>query len=119
MAKKNPISAVAKRFGITAREARDIATAVSNAAKVTTRNVTSGASVPYKRLGKDIVKQTKETGRAATTGKSGTRPLKVVPDYMKTKTKTGTTPSGRKGTYVVRPVKVVKSSKKVRKPQER
>ena len=46
MAKKkmNPLEKVAKRFGVTAREARDIATAVSTAAM----NVKTGASKSFK-----------------------------------------------------------------------
>ena len=68
MAKKNPISAVAKRFGITAREARDIATAVGTAASL------RGAPAKQKaRAVANIKKQVKETGAAAVKGKTGTR----------------------------------------------
>lgn len=78
MAKKNPISAVAKRFGITAREARDIATAVSNVASVGySRMGNAPLKVPTKRLVKDVKKQVKETVRAAKTGKKGTTALRT------------------------------------------
>ena len=63
------LSAVAKRFGITAREARDIATAVSTAAM----NVKTGASKSFKTKDvQNIKRQVKEVGRAARTGKKGT-----------------------------------------------
>jgi len=72
MAKKkktNPLDKVAKRFGITAREARDIATAVSTAAM----NVRTGASKRFDtRDVQNIKRQVKEVGRAARTGKKGT-----------------------------------------------
>jgi hypothetical protein len=66
-------AAVAKRFGITAREARDIATALGTVAG---RAVTGmyGANDPTAK-GKDIKnlkKQIKEVGVAAVTGKKGT-----------------------------------------------
>ena len=88
MARKrtNPLDAVAKRFGVTAREARDIATAVANAASVTGRNITiRGANVPAKRLAKDVARQVKETGRAAVTGKSGKTALRTFEDKSKAK----------------------------------
>lgn len=60
---------VAKRFGITAREVRDIATAVSTAAM----NVKTGASKSFDtRDVQNIKRQVKEVGRAARTGKKGT-----------------------------------------------
>ena len=79
----NQLKAVAKRFGITAREARDIATAVGTLGRsVATgkgnqeqygtsaglrgakeRNIASAA--------KNLKKQVKETGRAAASGKKG------------------------------------------------
>ena len=61
------VAAVAKRLGVTAREARDIATAVSTA--VSSRNVGGGGN---KFAVKDIKTQIKEVGTAALTGKKGT-----------------------------------------------
>jgi len=76
--RNNPLDAVAKRFGVTAREARDIATAVANAASVSySRAGNAPLKVPAKRLAKDVVRQVKETGRAAVTGKKGTTALKT------------------------------------------
>jgi|LakMenEpi03Aug12_release.lakeMendotaPanAssembly.Ray.scaffolds.fasta_scaffold1477246_1 hypothetical protein len=63
------VAAVAKRFGITAREARDIATAVGTAVT----NVKTGASGSFKTKDvENIKRQVKETARAAVTGKKGT-----------------------------------------------
>ena len=63
---------VTKRFGITAREARDIATAVSTAAKVTAR--TGAGKTTWARPSQiaEVAKQVKEVGVAAATGKKGT-----------------------------------------------
>jgi len=64
-------AAVGKRFGITAREARDIATALGTVAG---RAITGSANDPTAK-GKDIKnlkKQIKEVGVAAVTGKKGT-----------------------------------------------
>ena len=63
---------VTKRFGITAREARDIATAVSTAAKVTAR--TGAGKTTWARPSQvaEVAKQVKEVGVAAVTGKKGT-----------------------------------------------
>ena len=79
MARKrtNPLDAVAKRFGITAREARDIATAVG------TSLTTSTLKNPAKGLKSDVRanlgKQIKEVGAAAVKGKKGTTSAKYVP----------------------------------------
>jgi hypothetical protein len=63
------VAAVAKRFGITAREARDIATALGTAAT----NVKTGATKSFKTKDvENIKRQVKETARAAVTGKKGT-----------------------------------------------
>jgi hypothetical protein len=66
-------AAVAKRFGITAREARDIATALGTVAG---RAVTGtyGANDPTAKgkAIKNLKKQVKEVGVAAVTGKKGT-----------------------------------------------
>ena len=77
--KKTPIGEIAKRFGVTAREARDIATAVANAASVGHANMGKGtkAGPQTGRMVKDIGKQIKETAVAARTGKKGTTALKV------------------------------------------
>ena len=62
-------AAVGKRFGITAREARDIATALGTAAT----NVKTGATKSFKTKDVEKIKrQVKETARAAVTGKKGT-----------------------------------------------
>jgi hypothetical protein len=68
-AKPSTVQQVAKRFGITAREARDIATAVGTAVT----NVKTGASGSFKTKDvENIKRQVKETARAAVTGKKGT-----------------------------------------------
>ena len=77
------IGAVAKRFGITAREARDIATAVTTLGKAVvtpagnygSRTKNKGATI-IKAVG-DVAKQAGETATAARTGKSGTSALKL------------------------------------------
>lgn len=71
-------AAVAKRFGITAREARDIATALSTAAKVTAR--TGAGKTTWARPSQvaEVAKQVKEVGVAAVTGKKGTSAGKTV-----------------------------------------
>ena len=67
------VAAVAKRFGITAREARDIATALGTVAG---RAVTGtyGANDPTAKgkATKNLKKQIKEVGVAAIKGKKGT-----------------------------------------------
>ena len=77
------VAAVAKRFGVTAREARDIATAVTTLGKAV---VTPGKDYGSARKGKgatiiktvgDIAKQAGETYTAATKGKSGTSAIKL------------------------------------------
>jgi len=72
-AKPSTVQQVAKRFGITAREARDIATALGTVAG---RAVTGtyGANDPTAKgkAAKNLVKQIKETGVAAVKGKKGT-----------------------------------------------
>jgi len=70
------VAAVAKRFGVTAREARDIATAVGNIGAVVRNQAKTGAAGGVKKqLGaavKEVKKQVSETAKAATTGKKGT-----------------------------------------------
>ena len=71
------IAAVAKRFGITAREARDIATAVGTVAKLKFDKEAQYArySTPQaerSKAMKNLKKQVSETVTAAKTGKKGT-----------------------------------------------
>ena len=82
-AKPSTVQQVAKRFGITAREARDIATAVTTLGKAV---VTPGSNYGSLRKNKaativktagDIAKQAGETYTAATKGKSGTSAIKL------------------------------------------
>jgi hypothetical protein len=99
-AKPSTVQQVAKRFGITAREVRDIATAVSTAARTVTDSNVSGragggggvASVTKKgkqvgprelagevrgRAVRNIAKQVGEVYTAATKGKSGTQSAEI------------------------------------------
>lgn len=97
----NPLEKVAKRFGVTAREARDIATAVSTLGRtVTDKNVrnnpdmdvtkrgkpTTYAGYPGRtynikelrtKAGRNLAKQVGEVYTAATKGKSGTKSAKI------------------------------------------
>ena len=86
MAKSKPstIQQVAKRFGVTAREARDIATAVSTAAKVTAR--TGAGKTTWGRPSQvaEVARQVKEVGVAAVTGKKGTSAGKTTKQYGET-----------------------------------
>ena len=70
------VAAVAKRFGVTVREARDIATAIGNVGAVIRDKGNAGAlGGTRKQLGaaaKEIKKQVGETAKAATSGKKGT-----------------------------------------------
>jgi predicted transcriptional regulator len=74
----SPLDKIAKRFGITVREARDIATAVGSAAQAVRKAPQEG--MPVKKAIKNVAKQVKEVGRAATTGKKGTTAMKVKPN---------------------------------------
>jgi hypothetical protein len=74
------VAAVAKRFGVTAREARDIAKAIGNVAEsaVAAKNIKNPqqqylGGQALKASVKDLKKQVKETGRAAKSGTKGTR----------------------------------------------
>ena len=75
-AKPSTIKQVATRFGVTAREARDIATAVGNVGAVIRNKSGTGAlGGKAKQIGaaaKEIKKQVGETAKAAKTGKKGT-----------------------------------------------
>ena len=80
------VSAIAKRFGVTVREARDIATAVGSAAQALRKSPQEG--MPVIKTIKNIGTQVKETANAATTGKKGTTAYKVKPNpYSKAKRK--------------------------------
>jgi hypothetical protein len=75
--KPSTIQQVATRFGVTAKEARDIARALKNVGEsaVASRGGSGGDTYARKALKesvKDLKKQVKETGKAATTGKKGT-----------------------------------------------
>jgi len=82
-AKPSTIQQIATRFNVTAREARDIATAVTTlgkAALTPARNygstVKNKQATIIKAVG-DVAKQAGETATAARTGKSGTSALKL------------------------------------------
>lgn len=81
--KKNSMSNITKRFGITAREARDIATAVGTLGKaVATPARNYGSKIKNKpatiiKTAGDIAKQAGETVTAATKGRSGTSAIKL------------------------------------------
>ena len=97
-AKPSTIQQVAKRFGITAREVRDIATAVSTTARAVTGagnpNTRKDYPVPVMKKGsrvgtvtpgdvkslavKNLAKQVGEVYTAATKGKSGTQSAKLT-----------------------------------------
>jgi Flp pilus assembly protein TadG len=103
-AKPSTVQQVAKRFGITAREVRDIATAVSTAARAVTgagnpdtrkdfpvnvrkRDKVVGRVTPgdVKSLAaKNLAKQVGEVYTAATKGKSGTQSAKLTSIKEKT-----------------------------------
>ena len=68
---------VTKRFGITAREARDIATAVGTLAQ--TRKTSAGGTKEEAR--KNLKKQIKEVGSAAIKGKKGTPSKEYNPTF--------------------------------------
>jgi len=77
------IGAIAKRFNVTAREARDIARAVKNVGEsaVAARGYTKEQGQKALRGSvKDLKKQVKETGRAAKSGVTGTRAAKLYYD---------------------------------------
>jgi hypothetical protein len=76
--KPSTVQQVAKRFGITAREARDIATAVGSAAQAIRKSPQEG--MPVKKIVKDVAKQVKEVGTAAKTGKKGTTATVLSPN---------------------------------------
>ncbi len=98
--KKSLIQDITNRYRVTAREARDIVTAVSTAARtVTDRNLSSGVSAVTKRgkgVGpresrgetqarsvRNIAKQVGEVYTAATKGKSGTKSAQIKSNKSK------------------------------------
>ena len=70
-------AAVGKRFGITAREARDIATALGTLSQ--TRKTSAGGTKEEAR--KNLKQQIKEVGAAATKGKKGTTSKEYNPTF--------------------------------------
>jgi hypothetical protein len=79
------IKAVQKRTGVTAREARDIVTEVGTIAKFNYAASAQGATKfqnyknPAAKSGaKSLMKQVKEVGTAAKTGKPGTTPAQIM-----------------------------------------
>lgn len=68
---------ITNRYRVTAREARDIVTAVTTAVQATgSKKVRSPQTM--KDAAMDVKKQIKETVKAAATGKKGTTPAKVT-----------------------------------------
>ena len=66
---------ITNRYRVTAREARDIVTAVSSAGKTVSsavKNPTATTRGEMVKSAKNVVKQVAETGKAAATGKKGT-----------------------------------------------
>ena len=95
-AKTKPKSTAAKVAGLagkvvgraktTAREARDVYTAVGSAAQALRKSPQEG--IPVKKTIKNIGTQVKETARAAATGKKGTTAYKLKPNpYSKAERK--------------------------------
>jgi hypothetical protein len=72
--KESVIQDITNRFRVTAREARDIVTAVGTMAQTATSSKSPQSKGPS---GKNLVKQVKETAVAAATGKKGTTSDKV------------------------------------------
>jgi hypothetical protein len=71
------LAAVAKRFNITAREARDIATAVGTSMQG--RKSEAGGTKDFAR--ENLIRQIKEVGTAAKSGKKGSTSDKFIPEY--------------------------------------
>jgi len=79
--KESVIQDITNRFRVTAREARDIVTAVGTSLQTQVADATS-KRVGYKTgqtgpSGKNLIKQVKETAVAAATGKKGTTSDKI------------------------------------------
>lgn len=92
MASKNKltVSQIAKRAGITARELRDVVTAVSTSGKALGKAMEKGnvnrAAQTARKSTVDIAKQVGEVGKAAVTGKKGTTAM-TYKDGFATKSK--------------------------------
>jgi hypothetical protein len=86
--KENLIQDITNRFRVTAREARDIVTAVGT--KLTSTGVPQGSA-----SNKNLVKQVAETARAAATGKPGTSSDTATMKMYKNKPNTYTKGSQR------------------------
>jgi hypothetical protein len=75
--KSNLVKEITKRYNVTAREARDIVTAVGTVGQFARpQKIGKTVSIDTLRLkaaGKNLKTQVKETGRAAVTGQKGTR----------------------------------------------
>lgn len=76
-AKPSTVQEIAKRFGVTAREARDIATAVGTSMQG--RKSEAGGTKDMAR--ENLVRQIKEVGTAAKSGKKGSTSDKFIPKY--------------------------------------
>jgi hypothetical protein len=85
-AKDNLIQDITNRFRVTAREARDIVTAVGTLAQSSTSSKNPQSKGPAV---KNLVKQVKETASAAATGKKGTTSDRVPVSGSMTKQTTG------------------------------
>jgi phosphopantetheine adenylyltransferase len=88
MAVNKALREITKRFGITVREARDIATAVGTLAE-------AGSSKRVKQGVSNLAKQVKEVGTAAAKGKKGTTSNRISSGEITNKGK-----SIKYGTYV-------------------
>ena len=78
-AQSDIVDKITKRYRVTAREARDIVTAVANSGEMIGSKYNFGKSV------KNIGRQVSETAKAAVTGKSGTTSDKSKSEYIGTK----------------------------------
>ncbi len=86
MDKNSLIQDITNRFRVTAREARDIVTAVGTFAQAATSSKNPQSKGP---AGKNLVKQVKETASAAATGKKGTTSDRVPVSGKMTSQSTG------------------------------
>ncbi len=84
--KENLIQDITNRFRVTAREARDIVTAVGTLAQSSTSSKNPQSQGPAV---KNLVKQVKETASAAATGKKGTTSDRVPVSGKMTSQTTG------------------------------
>jgi hypothetical protein len=87
--KRLTIGQIAKRAGVTAREIRDVVTAAGTIQ-------TSSTKKQMNKANKNIVKQIKEVGTAALTGKKGTSSDQATIKKFKDKPNTYTSGTKRK-----------------------